>query len=96
MFYDEDLPALLNPEEFAVTGTLGGASVNGIFDTDYAAALVGDAGMAASGPAFMLPTADVPSPVAGKLLIVPAGRFTVAEHHPNGTGLSVLLLERTA
>ncbi len=96
MFHVEDIPALMNTDEFAVTGTLAGVTVRGIFDADHVVAAVGAAGMAACAPGFMLPSADVPVAPVGKTLVLPAGTFRVAEHQPDGTGVSALLLERTA
>jgi Phage Head-Tail Attachment. len=96
VFHVEDIPALMNTDEFAVTGTLAGVTVRGIFDADHVVAEVGAAGMAACAPAFTLPTASVPAAPVGKALALPAGNFRIAEHRPDGTGVSALLLERTA
>ena len=82
----------------AVVG--GGAPVDVIFDADYVLAEVGATGMAATAPAVTLPTARVPRPFSGVTVEVNylgnVTRWRVAEHQPDGTGLSVLLLERTA
>jgi hypothetical protein len=78
---------------------LGDAQV-GIFDNDYASAHIGDAGMAAATPAVTVPTDGLPSPLVGAPVQVEYCGVTtwyrVAAHHPDGTGMSVLLLERTA
>lgn len=71
-----------------------------IFDADYALAAVGDAGLAATAPAITVSTAQLPAPVVGARVDVTTatglGHWRVAEHHPDGAGLSVLLLERLA
>lgn len=94
----EDTAAFFNTAEFADTATLNSVAVRGIFDNDYGNASVGSAGMASSLPAFTLPSADVPAAPVGKTLVVTsgwgAGSFKVAESHPDGTGITLLLLER--
>ena len=77
-----------------------GEALPAIFDADYVLAEVGATGMAATAPAVTLPTARVPRPFSGVTVEVNylgnVTRWRVAEHQPDGTGLSVLLLERTA
>lgn len=76
----------------------GGDVQVGIFDNDYLRADIGAIGMAASGPAITVPTASLPAAVVGAPVVVEyqgaTTAYTAAEHHPDGTGLSVLLLER--
>ncbi len=78
----------------------GAAPIPVIFDNDYVLAEVGATGMAATAPAITVPTASVPSPHRGVAVSVQSNGGTsawrIAEHHPDGTGLSVLLLERAA
>lgn len=77
-----------------------GAPLPVIFDHEYVLAEVGETGMAATHPAIALPTGAVPSPATGLRveLMSNAGQsyWKTVEHHPDGTGLSVLLLERSA
>lgn len=76
--------------DFGVDATLDGAAVRGIFDAP-AAVTVGN-GAAAVEPQFQLPTSSVPASPFGKTLTVPQGTYTVREHLPDGTGMSLLLL----
>lgn len=81
--------------------TIGaGEAQLGIFDSDYVLADIGNTGMAATAPAAVVETAGLPPVVVGQLLQVNyMGAITfwrIAEHHPDGTGLSTLLLERAA
>jgi len=76
------------------------APVTGIFDNGYALGNVGPYGMASSSPTFTLDSAQVPSDVVGKTLAVGEDtattaqvRYTIAAHQPDGTGISILLLE---
>lgn len=73
--------------------TLDGVAVSGIFDAAYVLAAAGTIGMADTRPAFTLPTASVPASPVGKPLVIGASNYLVAEHQPDGTGVSTLLLE---
>ncbi len=80
--------------DFAVTATVDGASVSAIFDNGYQASAVGALGMASSMPTLTLPTASVPASPVGKAVVVAGISYTVAEHQPDGSGVSTLVLER--
>ncbi len=97
MAFAEDLSAFFDTGNgFAVTATLAGGQVLGIFDQAYALANVGIAGMASTAPTFTLATSDVPASPAGASLVVNGTTYLVVEHQPDGTGMSVLILERAA
>lgn len=96
MPFAEDLSAFLSTDEFATLATLDGAEVRCIFDNGSALAQVGVAGMMSTQPSMTLPTADVPAEVVGLPAVVNGASYLVAEHQPDGTGVSVLLLERSA
>jgi hypothetical protein len=88
-----DLSPFFNTDEFADDANLAGGPVRGIFDSAYVSAGEG-LGMASTAPAFTLPTAAVPASAVGRLLVVRGVSYAVAEHKPDGTGVSLLLLER--
>lgn len=75
------------------TATLNGVEVTGIFDDAYREADVGGMGMASSEPVFTALTANVPTNVIGATLTVRGTTYLVAEHKPDGTGMSRLFLE---
>jgi hypothetical protein len=79
-----------------VSTTLGGSEVQGIFDNEYDLAGVGLSGMSSSAPAFRLASHLVPANPVGLPLVIGVSNYAVVEHLPDGSGLSVLLLERTA
>lgn len=87
-----DLTPFFSGDEFAVDAVLAGTAVRGIFDGAYVSAGAG-LGMASSAPAFTLPTASVPGSAVGSALVIGAAAYFVAEHQPDGTGVSVLHLE---
>lgn len=92
MSFSEDLSTFV--ADFGDVGTLDGASVQGIFDAPAVTPGLGDITAAAAEPQFQLPTASVPAAVFGKALVIPQGSFTVREHIPDGTGMSLLLLTK--
>ena len=93
MAFVEDFAAYFS--EFATPATLGGVAVQGIFDKAYDAASAG-VGLATGLPVYTLATSAVPANPVGKVLVVASTRYKVAEHHPDGTGISLLLLELAA
>jgi hypothetical protein len=81
-------------DEFAVSCTVNGASRRGIFDTPYRLGGIASAGMSALGPTLTLPTADVSADPVGQAVVIGSTNYVVAAHEPDGTGVSVLMLER--
>ena len=73
-------------------GTLNGAEVVGMFDNSYHAGDIG-IGMASTQPAFTTLTAHVTGEAVGQLLVIHGTSYYVAAHEPDGTGMSLLLLE---
>lgn len=90
----EHLPTFL--VDFGVDCMLDGRLVRAVFDNGYTlASPLGSVGIAASGPMLTLATSDVPTQPDG--LIVTAlddASWRIVEHQPDGTGISVLILER--
>lgn len=79
---------------FAQLATLNGVAVTGIFDSAYDQGIAGGMAMASTMPAFTLPTASVPTDPVGLPVVVSGVSYTVAECRSDGTGVSVLYLER--
>lgn len=95
--FTEDYSAFFDVANgFAVSATLNGVAVSGIFDNGNSIGAVGMMGMANTTPSFMLPTASVPASPIGISLVTGSASYLVASHEPDGTGVSVLLLEKSA
>ena len=94
--FAEDLSPFI--ADFGDAGTLNGAPVMGIFDAPAVTQALGDMQATATEPQYQLPTASVPSAIFGKPLVIStgagAGTYTVREHLPDGTGMSLLLLAK--
>jgi hypothetical protein len=93
MAFTEDLDAFLDTDEFAVTATLAGGAVSVIFDKAYLAALGGQAD--ATEPMCLLKSSDVTAHALafGSAITIAGTAYTVRGIHPDGTGLTSLLLE---
>ncbi len=87
MNFVEDLAPMF--ADFAVTATIGAASVQGIFDTAYADAL----GMGGYAPVFTCAASDVPTIAAGDAITIGGDAYTVGTVEPDGTGIVRLRLE---
>lgn len=97
MPFVEDLSVFFNADtQGFVQATLAGVAVTGIFDAAYQLGDVGGNGMATVAPVFTLATSAVPANSVGQTLVVNAVNYTVAAHEPDGTGVSLLLLERVS
>lgn len=91
----DDLTPFFVPGEFShADDTLAGAPVLGIFDAEYVSN-GGGFGMADARPAYMMATAQVPVESEGILLVHKGESYRVAASEPDGTGITVLMLERT-
>lgn len=94
MAFEEDLSPFFNTAEFADAATVGGVAVDGIFDNGYQAALGGL--MESTGPTFTAATADLSSAVDGTTVAIGGVHYKVMNNQPDGTGVTVLSLEKAA
>ena len=79
--------------------TVNGQAVQGVFDNAHALGAVGGfagMGIATTQPRITCATAQVPANPVGQACVVGSAAYVVAEHQPDGTGISVLILEVAA
>lgn len=93
MAFVEDFSAFFNPADFAFNANLGGVVIACIFDKAYQLGNVGNSGMATTAPVLTLATAVVPADPVGTAVVVSGVSYTVVAHEPDGTGVSLLMLE---
>ena len=74
--------------------TVDGIAVDAIYDSPYSLGTVGVYGMATSASMLTLPTAQVPEAYVGKSVVLKGVPYTIAEHQPDGSGISRLFLEK--
>lgn len=95
MAFTEDLSVFFDVTQgFAVTATWKGTtSVNGVFDKAFYFDTPGTAGIESAKPMFLCELAKMSTVKQGDTLAVNSVTYTVAEVHPDGTGLVALILE---
>lgn len=92
-FWIDDVPLML--DDFAVCATVAGKEVLAIYEAASDVSTAGTIGMGSSSPVLILATADVPAESYGAAVTVPnIGNFTVIETRHDGTGVTVLVLEK--
>ena len=79
--------------DFARPVRINGRTRLAIFSDAFEVAVDRDIGMAAAVPTLTMSTGDVPDSVVGMTTRIDDVLYVIAEHRPNGSGLSVLLLE---
>jgi len=82
-----DLSSLFDTDDFAVAATIGEATVNGIFTDDSTD------GSELTGPIFECASADVATVSQGDTITISATGYTVAGIRPDGTGVTVIILD---
>ena len=93
MSFVEDLTPFF--ADFGVDATVGGVVVRAIYDEPGIVSPLGGRGSASTQPQITVPSAGLPASLHGAAATVPGkGSFTVAAAEPDGTGVTVLLLER--
>jgi hypothetical protein len=74
----------------AVDATLDGQALRVIFDREYVQAFDG---IGSTGPAATAPSASVGAATTSSMLVVAGNTYRVRSVQPDGTGVSLLLLE---
>ncbi len=92
MAFTEDHSAFLDEDDFAVPASVGGSSVSVIFDH----AFVEVQGIAGEQPMVLADDGDISSVSVGDALIVNDTLYAIRVKRPDGTGLTMMLLEETA
>jgi len=90
--FAEDLSPFMNVSEFGTACTLNGVAAVALFDAGYALGNVGPFGASGSGPTLTLATASLPANPVGVAVVCNGVSYTVVEHQPDGTGMSLLQL----
>lgn len=91
MAFTEDHSEFLHDAEFASVAAIGGASVSGIFDHIYVEVM----DVNGERPTFLADSGDVSAVSIGDTLAVNSTIYTVRIPQPDGTGMTMLILEET-
>lgn len=82
---------MLSVAEFATEVTLDGLPLTGIFDAAY----IDPLGVVSNSPVMACASADVTLAGRGSVVIVNTVSYVVRDIQPDGTGMTVLILERS-
>ena len=90
----DDLLAMLDTDDFAVTATLtGGSTAKGIFEDEYEALDFDGVVVGSTAPTFTCRTTDLPSITLGTTTAtINSVAYVITESRPDGTGMSTLRL----
>lgn len=107
MAFTEDMSLYLRTEDFGTSAVYSGsgATIKGIFDAQYEEAFALERGASssygdlygrvqASSPVFTCATADVASAGHGQTITIGATVYKITGVEPDGTGMTVLRLEK--
>lgn len=91
--FAEDLKPFFDTGDFAVSGVYSGtgATIKGILDASYDEAM---GRLQSSRPLFTCATADVSAAAHGQTLTIGSTAYTIRGVEPDGTGITVLRLEK--
>jgi len=91
-YLEADLAGLMATRDFAEAVVVAGQTINAVFDNDYARVGVL---YATSDPVLTCRSADVSSVVRGAVVVARGVTYSVRDIQPDGTGVTVLQLERS-
>lgn len=95
MAFTEDLSAFLSTSDFAVSALYNGTTtIPVILDTVYYEDQSGQVGTQGTTPVATARTADVPGVAHGTALVINAVNYKVVGVEPDGTGITMLRLEK--
>lgn len=91
----DDLPGLLDTDEFAAEVTLtGGEKIAGIFDDEHHIIQEQDGQVSTTAPQVLCRASDVSGVALAASVTIGGVAYKVIEKQPDGTGLTALILSR--
>lgn len=93
MAWAEDLSPFIDTASFAVTATIAGQPVNGIFDNASVLSEGYDGVMETVRPVFVCRSADVAAVLHGDSATINSVSYKVRGTRPDGTGMTLIILE---
>lgn len=91
-----DLSTFLNSNEFATTITYNSTSIVGIFDDAYKGINLATGEIESTDPQVIIKASDISGIEHGATLIINSTTYYVTGIHPDGAGLTTLMLSRDA
>lgn len=92
MFYEDDLDVLFS--DFGIDATFASQTIKVIFDNDSRAVNLDTMSVESSGPQAVVKDISIPGAVHGSTLIIGGVTYYIRGIHPDGTGLTTLILSK--
>lgn len=92
MFYEDDLDVLFS--DFGINATFAAQTIKVIFDNDFQAVNLAAMSVESAGPQAVVKDTSIPGAVHGSTLIIGAVTYYIRGIHPDGTGLTTLVLSK--
>lgn len=86
-----DLDTMIDTDDFAVSATLGAATIRVIFDNAYAE----DLEITGTNPIATCKASDVATASRGDTITISGTDYTIQNIQPDGTGETLLILDET-
>ena len=94
MAFIEDFSEFTDTDDFAVPATIGGATVNGIFDHEYVESSFNGTPYSGQAPVFRCAVSDLPTYTYGTEIVIDGTTYKIRDWQPDGTGWTTLILEK--
>ena len=91
--FDEDLKEMLSEDEHGVAYEYRGGTFEGIFNEEFLSQDVGRAGMESTTPVLYARSVDISGIEHEEVIQLKGRTFQVVGNQPDGTGLTMLVLE---
>jgi hypothetical protein len=92
--FTENMSIYFDTSFGAETAQVKGVDVDGIFDEQYVDVLVGSIPVVGVKPTFQAASSDLVGVVKGDSVVVRSANYQVVTPQPDGTGSTMLILER--
>jgi len=92
---EDDRAIFVGVDDFGVSATYNGGTIDGIFDNDFVEVDAGGGvGFALQQPRLVCRTADVSTAAEGDTITINAVAYTMRIVQDDGTGMTTLVLEK--
>ncbi len=87
-----DLDIFFNDDEFAIEIIFKTATIEGIFDNEFAQTAEGDIGVETTVPQVLVRSSDVSGDDHGETMTIDSVVYKIIGIQPDGTGMTLILL----
>jgi hypothetical protein len=89
-----DLDVLIDTDDFAVSITYNSATINGIFDKEFAQTAEGEVAIESTVPQVLVKDSDIVGAAHGDVMTINGINYNIIGIQPDGTGSTLILLSQ--